>query len=410
MDNIAGPPVEGDNFFGRETELARFLDTLQQHDILLLGPRRIGKTSFGRALMKNAAAQGWQVVEVNVASCDSEAGFVSKLAKAFEDAATSRPRQFLDQTRKALSKLLQRIEGIEAAVPGVAKASVRIGAGKAEDWTATASALLQLMAAQQQRWLLYVDELPIFLYTLINNDPQQGVARVRRFLDWFRNDVRALAACAQMRWLISGSVGLDTLVQRHGMADTINTLKLERLEPFSEAVAVDMLQALAGHYAITLDAATARALVSAVQWPQPYYLQRVFNTLRRLLSERGLPPAELIEAAVDALLQPGEDNDFHHWEQRLHQQLDTTDTELALALLGAAAQTAAGARAETTLLPLLQTRLPELSNDAARHKFITLRDILLRDAYWYADESSGTRRYRFCLEPLRRWWLRRNSL
>lgn len=409
MDNIAGPPVEGDNFFGRESELARFLDTLQQHDILLLGPRRIGKTSFGRALMKNAAAQGWQVVEVNVASCDSEAGFVRKLADAFIDKARAWPAKAWDTLRRESSELLGRLE-VRVPIPDLGKVDVRLRDGKTADWTSTASALLQLMAAQQQRWLLYVDELPIFLYTLINNDPQQGVARVRRFLDWFRNDVRALAACAQMRWLISGSVGLDTLVQRHGMADTINTLKLERLEPFSEAVAVDMLQALAGHYAITLDDATARALVSAVQWPQPYYLQRVFNTLRRLLSERGLPPAELIEAAVDALLQPGEDNDFHHWEQRLHQQLDTTDTELALALLGAAAQTAAGARAETTLLPLLQARLPELSNDAARHKFITLRDILLRDAYWYADESSDTRRYRFCLEPLRRWWLRRNSL
>ena len=42
--------------------------------------------------------------------------------------------------------------------------------------------------------------------------------------------------------------------------------------------------------------------------------------------------------------------------------------------------------------------------------FVILRDILQRDAYWWPDESSGHKRYRFRLEPLRRWWLRRNSL
>ena len=42
--------------------------------------------------------------------------------------------------------------------------------------------------------------------------------------------------------------------------------------------------------------------------------------------------------------------------------------------------------------------------------FRRLRDILLRDAYWLVDDSSGTRHYRFALEPLRRWWNRRNSL
>lgn len=39
-----------------------------------------------------------------------------------------------------------------------------------------------------------------------------------------------------------------------------------------------------------------------------------------------------------------------------------------------------------------------------------LRDILLRDAYWQPDDSTGGRHYHFPLEPLRRWWLRRNSL
>ena len=79
MDNIAGSPVEGDNFFGRQAEVARQVEILANDDILLLGPRRIGKTSLARAVMAALRAEGWLTIEVNVASCIDERGFLDKL-------------------------------------------------------------------------------------------------------------------------------------------------------------------------------------------------------------------------------------------------------------------------------------------------------------------------------------------
>ena len=64
----------------------------------------------------------------------------------------------------------------------------------------------------------------------------------------------------------------------------------------------------------------------------------------------------------------------------------------------------------TALFAELQRRLPDLSEGQQEHCFIRLRDVLIRDAYWTLSESDGTRRYRFLLEPLRRWWLRRYTL
>lgn len=79
MDNIAGSPVEGENFFGREADVARLRDILNHDDILLLGPRRIGKTSIARAVMAQVRAEGWRAIEINVASCVDERGFLDKL-------------------------------------------------------------------------------------------------------------------------------------------------------------------------------------------------------------------------------------------------------------------------------------------------------------------------------------------
>ena len=410
MDNIAGAPVEGENFYDREADVKRLREILDNDDILLLGARRIGKTSIARAVMAAVRAEGWRAIEINVASCQDEHGFLSKLDAALTPelaSLTDKARSLLGDGLDALTK---RTQSVKVSVAGVGSLDVGLGGDDTEDWTHVANDVLRLIARVDQRWLIYVDELPIMLFNIIRVDPQNGVQRVRRFLDWFRNDVRALPDVRTLRWLVSGSVGLDTLVQQHGMADTINSMKHEGLDPFSEPVAISMLSKLATRYAMTLSDDDARNMVAAVLWPQPYYLQLAFNHLRSLMMEApGILAGELIEQAIDKLVQPGGDNDFHHWEGRLAIQLSGADASHCMALLTLAARTTSGARAESLLVEL-QGRMPNATAEEALRAFVILRDILQRDAYWWPDESSGHKRYRFRLEPLRRWWLRRNSL
>lgn len=411
MDNIAGPPVDGGNFFGREAEVAAFKVLLVHHDVLLLGPRRIGKTSFARAVLKAVAAEGWQAIEINVASCADEQAFVAKLAKAIEAKARSMPGRAWGALRDAAGELLGRIDGLKLSVAGAGAAELKLKGSAGEEWSSVAGAALRLLGKADRSWLIYLDELPIYLYTLMRGDAAGGVQRVRRFLDWFRNDVRSLPDGPALRWLITGSVGLDTLVQRHGMADTINSLKHEGLEPFSDAQAAEMVGRLAASYALALDAGDAQALVQAVQWPQPYYLQLVFHFLRKLAAGAGpgRPARELIVEAVERAVAPGADNDFHHWEERLSMQLGRADADHAVAMLTLAAQSGDGARAEA-LYALLQQRMPDDADDAQRRRFVEMRDILLRDGYWWPEERAGARRYRFRLELLRLWWQRRYRL
>jgi len=410
MDNIAGSPVEGEHFYAREADVARLRGILDNDDILLLGPRRIGKTSIARAVMAVVRAEGWRAIEINVASSPDERGFLDKLDSALRPEFASLTDKAKGAMGDAFEAVGKRIKSIKVSIPGAGALDVGLGGGDTEDWTYVANDLLRLISKAEQRWLIYIDELPIFLFNIIRNDPQNGIQRVRRFLDWFRNDVRAMPEARTVRWLVSGSVGLDTLVQQHGMADTINSMKHEGLEAFSEDVAIRMLGKLATRYNIAFSDADAGKLIAAVQWPQPYYLQFAFNHLRSLMAmDPTAKVADLIEQAIDKLVQPGGDNDFHHWEERLFIQLSGADAGHSLALLHLAAQDPTGARAEN-LLDKLQERMPNATPDEARRAFVILRDVLQRDAYWWPDETLGHKRYRFRLEPLRRWWLRRNTL
>lgn len=410
MDNIAGSPVEGENFFSREKDIARLREILENDDILLLGPRRIGKTSIARAVMALVRNESWRAIEINVASCVDERGFLDKLNATLAPELDSLAGKARNAIGEAFSGMGKRIKSVKLPIPGAGSVGVDLTQAEEEDWTAVANDLLRLIARAEQRWLIYIDELPILLFNIIRADPQTGVQRVRRFLDWFRNDVRALPEAGKVRWLVSGSVGLDTLVQQHGMADTINSMSHQSLDAFEEDVALAMLAKLAERYTIELPETAARELIVAVQWPQPYYIQAAFHHLRTLLAaDAKATAAELIEQAINKLVQPGADNDFHHWQDRLRQQLSPADAGHALALLNRAARDPVGVRPET-LLTGLEERMPNATPEEAKRTFIRLRDILQRDAYWWPDESSGARRYRFRLEPLRRWWLRRDTL
>lgn len=409
MKNIAGVPVEGENFFGRHDIAQHLREILDHDDILLLGPRRIGKTSLARAVMAIAREDGWKTIEIVVASCIDEKGFLDKLEGELKKAIDSLPGKLLDGMRERFGTLCKRIKSLKLGGFG-ATAEVGLAGSDADDWTKVGNDLLALLAELDDHWLIYVDELPIMLFHIIRHDPANGVQRVRRFLDWFRNDVRALAGAQKVRWLISGSVGLDTLVQEHGMADTINSLNHQSLPPFSEALACQLIRELAARYTIALDATAIARLVAAIRWPQPYYLQVAFQHLRSLVTAApATPPQDLIDKAVDQLIQPGADNDFHHWEKRLEMQLSPDLARLAKALLTQSATQPSGTRAEN-LLATVQQRHPNATDDEALALFARLRDILLRDAYWQPDDSTGGRHYHFPLEPLRRWWLRRNSL
>lgn len=410
MDNIAGSPVEGKDFYGRTAVVKHLQETLVNDDILLLGPRRIGKTSAARAVMVSVRNEGWRAIEINVASCTDEGAFLEKLNAALKPELASFAAKTKEAIGSAFNAIGARIKSVKVPVPGAGSLDLELSAPDAEDWTQVGSDVLRLIAQVDERWMIYIDELPILLFNIIRNDPQTGVQRVRRFLDWFRNDVRALPDASKLRWLISGSVGLDTLVQEHGMADTINSLNHQGLDAFAPNVAKAMLLELANHYQIDLNDEDAKSIVDAVQWPQPYYLQATFHHLRSLLvTNPEAKPADLIEQAIDRLIQPGSDNDFHHWASRLSQQLSRIDANHAQAMLNFAARDPNGARPEN-LLALLEQRMANAPSDEARTTFIRLRDILLRDAYWWPDESTGQKRYRFRLEPLRRWWLRRDTL
>jgi AAA+ ATPase superfamily predicted ATPase len=76
--NVTGNPVDGDDFFGRDDELERLKESvLAGNHVLLVGPRRVGKSSLVAELARILGNDGWAVVKVA-----DEAAFLHEIHEA----------------------------------------------------------------------------------------------------------------------------------------------------------------------------------------------------------------------------------------------------------------------------------------------------------------------------------------
>ena len=75
-----GNPVQGDDFFDRKKELAIIWNRLQREHILMLAPRRIGKTSILEKLVVDAKSHGFKSSQIcRFARCQTELNCIQEI-------------------------------------------------------------------------------------------------------------------------------------------------------------------------------------------------------------------------------------------------------------------------------------------------------------------------------------------
>ena len=202
-----------------------------------------------------------------------------------------------------------------------------------------------------------------------------------------------------MRWLLAGSIGLDTVARRHHLSDTINDLNPTGLGAFEPEVARAFLVALDESYGLGLTPQAVQAMIEKVDWCIPYFLQLLYREIRNLVEDRGIPAdVPAVELAWAALLEPSHRGCFDHWRQRLHEQLGRAQALQAERLLHAACQP--GGTARTTLSLSLSASLPDPTEREEALDYCL--DVLQTDGY-LAERGE---RFRFLSPLLRDWWRR----
>jgi uncharacterized protein len=391
--NRVGSPVTGTDFFGRELEQERCWDTLAADHLLLLAPRRVGKTSLMLRLKEAAAEHGFEATFLSAAGVQDEAAFVQKLYEAVGELRTWTAiwRKLADGP---VGRLLDKIQKIDAG-----GFSVELGPSEKDQWPLLGEKLARALDHHEGQCLILVDELPVFILSLLRQDPSGD--RARRFLIWFRDLRQRSGRNGSLRWLLAGSIGLDTVTARLNFGDTINDLHIFHLGPFSRETADALLEELSRTHSLPLSEEVRSHILRRVGWTIPFYLQLIFAELRECRNGGGEPTVARVDDVFEDLLKPAKKAYFDYWRQRLGDELGKPDAGHALTLLNTIAADESGASI-SSLTQSLEAEIHEV--DARREKLRYLLDVLESDGYIVQE---GKDRFRFRSPLLREFWLRR---
>jgi uncharacterized protein len=393
VTNRVGPPVTGTDFFGRELEQERCWETLAADHLLLLAPRRVGKTSLMLRLEEAAAQRGFEATFLSAAGVQDEASFVQKLYEVVGELRmwTAVWRRLADGPA---GRLLGKIQKIEAG-----GFSVELEPSEKDQWPILGERLARALDHHEGRCLILVDELPVFILSLLRQDPSGD--RARRFLIWFRDLRQRSGRNGSLRWLLAGSIGLDTVTARLNFGDTINDLHIYHLGPFSRQTADALLEELSRTHNLPLSEEVRSHILHRVGWTIPYYLQLIFAGLRECSNGGGEPTVAHVDDVFEGLLKPAKKAYFDYWRQRLGDELGKLDAGHALTLLNTIAADELGASI-SSLMQSLEAQIHDARE--RREKLRYLLDVLESDGYIVQE---GRDRFRFRSPLLREFWLRR---
>ena len=383
--------VSGDDFFNREREL-RQLETLvrDRNHVLLTGQRRMGKTSVARELGQRLKAKDWifLFVDVEGSACAEDA-----IAGIAQEIYSVRP--IMSRVARA-GTMMKRLFGIVEEV-GAHEFRVKFRAGlNAGNWRHHGGKLLRYCAKRKKPVLLVIDELPILLKRMLDND--NGTRQVDEFLSWLRGVLQSIRE-GSLVLIVSGSIGLEPLVKRLGIPDRINHLYPFRLGPWDRDTSIECFQRLAKSCGLPVEDGVAEAVYNALGVGIPHHVQSFFARLRyhSIMQDRDRVTVEDVEAVYRTeLLGPPGQTDLVHYETRLKEALEDGSHIIAMEILAeASTQNVFTPRARRCL-----ERLYARVIDDAPERIADTLEILIHDGYLEAGDYG----HRFPSRLLKDWW------
>lgn len=325
--------VTGDRFWDRKEDIALFKQRIQQGaHLLLVAQRRMGKTS----LMKEAARQlkdDFECVFADFQNAISPQDAVAELSLAL------RPHKSLwNRGCELFTNVIDKIEKI-----GGNDLAVTLRAGLNDgNWSTKGDELFAILAEAEKPVLLLLDEVPILVNRIIKGHdyiitPERRLV-AGEFMTWLRKN--SLKHQGKVRVVISGSIGFEPVLRQAELSAAINNFVPFELKPWSDAIAIDCLRALAAEYGIKYRDSAEAAMVHRIGCCIPHHVQMFFDhaqtyCVRRKVQELG--PEQVEEIYQTEMLSTRGHAELTHYEERLKLILGPRKMDLAVDMITEAA-------------------------------------------------------------------------
>ena len=339
LRKAGGNWVAGDDFFDREAEIEALAERVDDGThTLLTAQRRMGKTSLVRELLRRLREQGnYETVFVDLEDASTAADAVAEIA-----AESRRTRGVWARVRdwglRSSSATVDRIDEL-----GVSELKLKLRAGiDAGRWQTQGDALFASLAGCEKPVVLAIDELPILVNRVLQGHDYEITPERRRdadeFLSWLRKNGQAHRG--RVRVIVSGSVGLEPILERAGLSAHANIFAPFDLQPWDEETGVNCLGELAESYGIRVPHDVREGMFRRLRCGVPHHVQLYFDKLHEYLRRERRNEATSDDAALvyeQEMLGVRGQIHLEHYQNRLRTTLGHEGYEAALELLTEAA-------------------------------------------------------------------------
>lgn len=352
--------------------------------ILMLAPRRIGKTWLLKKIEMDMKEEEWLCIRIDVEGKQTEEEFLRVLCDEIQTSQNVKT-QVISHIKQRFKQVL--IEGIDTDL------SQAIGKLDSRVFLTT---LIESLNEQPAKTLILIDEIALFIHIRAQEDPDG----TRALLYHLRNLQQEYT---NVIWLLTGSVGLDVVARRHAMQGAILDFDPFPLEPFNEPAARSYIDDLCTkelqHRPFKFGEGAFEHLVQELGWLSPYYLRQLAIQIYPAESSRTdgclVASVEDVSRAFEKLLSSPFRTRFAAWEEHIAKNFPKEDEQHLRDILATACEAVDGEQEATYL-----TRLNASGLQMTPRKLRELLNALGNDGYLVKNDN----RWKFSSGLLRRYW------
>jgi hypothetical protein len=386
----------GEQFWDREKEIETLTEFISDGaHILLVGQRRIGKTSLMREVARRIGER-YICLHIDLQKSNTPADAVVELSIATKPYA-----KLWDKTRDIFRNVLYQVRNsIESLKIDDIAVTLRSGVTSG-DWKIKGDRLFATLADSEKPVVLFFDEVAILVNRILKGSnfriTSERIQNVDEFMSWLRDN--SIRHKGKVRMILSGSIGIESVLRQAGLSATLNTFSPFDLKAWDIGTAIGCLEALANEYGISFQQGVCERIVERLGCCIPHHVQMFFDGIYTDFKLRG--QTEVMNDIVDEIyssrmLGVRGHAELNHFEERLKMVLGSEVYPLALELL---TETAVSGKLTTDAAFFLGQQYA-FEDRSCEDVLREILGILEHDGYLWKDGME----YKFISNLLRDWW------
>lgn len=396
MDFVLGGPARGEDFCFRAEFVSDLWECLKKNNILVVGPRRMGKTSVMYRLMDHPC-DGYLPVYLNVEAVSTPFEFVIQLIFALREGQADYFLERLGNVWGLYKNLLRNAKNADFLD---LRDALRDELNWEERWRDQAGQLINGIRMVNQPVLFIIDELPDMFIRLRKSSPE----RFEEFLHWFRT-VREIPG-SPIRWLVGGSTNLIGTLDQWGQAKLIGDFYHLVLPPFTAQEAENFALKVFSERKVNFDPGVIPRMRELLGSPIPFYLQLMTKELVdqwKRNSDEPLTKANVDDVCEKILLGTRALGHLQHFRARIDVYYPELEREAASDLLNLlSVSDGLSLKALFARYVKMESKRPQPRSERQLMQSFS-RLLLLLQTDFYVEEV-GERKYDFASRLIKMWW------